>query len=177
MIEEIACAIMGASKKKPTCNPPCPKPCSSCPPPCPDSSSSSSAPCPPPCPPPKPKSRPCPPPPCPPSPAKCESMEKLKRRIQSMQCSVKKLLQEVNNRDASEPCGGGDDDDDDDEEEDPCARPCPRQPCAEDPDPLVICGGKRNTKADKYEKMKENYTRLLTEFQRKDCQMKELQKR
>ncbi|XP_017097653.2 cingulin [Drosophila bipectinata] len=172
MIEEIACAIMGA-KKKPTCSPPCPKPC---PPPCPEPSSSSSAPCTP-CPPPKPKSRPCPPPPCPPPPAKCESMEKLKRRIQSMQCSVKKLLQEVNTRDASEPCGGGDDDDEE-EEEDPCARPCPaRPPCPEDPDPLVICGGKRNTKADKYEKMKENYTRLLTEFQRKDCQMKELQKR
>jgi len=93
-----------------------------------------------------------------------------------MQTSVKKLLQEVSNRDASEPCDV--DDDDDEGEEDPCSRPCPpRPPCPEDPDPLVICGGKRNTKADKYEKMKENYTRLLTEFQRKDCQMKEMQKR
>jgi len=108
--------------------------------------------------------------------AKCESLEKLKRRIQSMQCSVKKLLQEVTNRDGPEPCEA--DDDSEEGEEDPCSRPCPpRPPCPEDPDPLVICGGKRNTKADKYEKMKENYTRLLTEFQRKDCQMKEMQKR
>ncbi|KAH8413207.1 hypothetical protein KR009_008792 [Drosophila setifemur] len=178
MIEEIANAIMSCKKPSPCvpkpCSKPCPPPCPApCPPPCPatcpESSSSSSAPCPhmpQPCP--KKKSRPCPV-------AKSGSMEKLKQRIHSMQSSVKRLLQEVNNRDGPEPCG--DDDDDDEEDESPCSRPCPRAPCPEDPDPLVICGGKRNTKADKYEKMKENYTRLLTEFQRKDCQMKELQKR
>ncbi|XP_016945908.3 myosin-6 [Drosophila suzukii] len=182
MIEEIACAIMSC-KKQPVCVPgPCPKPCpppcpGPCQGPCPESSSSSIAPCPPPCP---PKRRPQKAATCPmqqSSPAaKCESLEKLKRRIQSMQCSVKKLLQEVTNRDGPEPCEA--DDDSEEGEEDPCSRPCPpRPPCPEDPDPLVICGGKRNTKADKYEKMKENYTRLLTEFQRKDCQMKEMQKR
>ncbi|XP_017110606.1 kinesin-1 heavy chain [Drosophila elegans] len=174
MIEEIACAIMSC-KKQPVCSPgPCPKP------PCPPEESSSSS-MGPPCAPP-PKKKPCPMPPAAPSPGKCESMEKLKRRIQSMQASVKKLLQEVSNRDGPEPCPDYQDDDDGEAEAEeaasPCSRPCPpRPPCPEDPDPLVICGGKRNTKADKYEKMKENYTRLLTEFQRKDCQMKELQKR
>lgn len=176
MIEEIACAIMNCKKPQPVCSPCRPPPSPVRRPPAAPVAVLFPA-LPQPCPPPRRKSRPAP---CPPQPqsspaGKTESMEKLKRRIQSMQSSVKKLLQEVGNRDGpADPC---DDYDDEEEEEDPCARPCPRTPCPEDPDPLVICGGKRNTKADKYEKMKENYTRLLTEFQRKDCQMKELQKR
>ncbi|KAH8333502.1 hypothetical protein KR059_000386 [Drosophila kikkawai] len=179
MIDEIAAAIMSCKKPQPVCSPkPCPKPC-------PESSTSSSdafSPCPP-CQQQRRKSRPCPsptcPPPCPPTcpSGKSESMEKLKRRIQTMQSSVKKLLLEVGNRDGQAQTDPYMDDDDEEEEQDPCSRPCPRSPCPEDPDPLVICGGKRNTKADKYDKMKENYTRLLTEFQRKDCQIKELQKR
>ncbi|KAH8248834.1 hypothetical protein KR032_003523 [Drosophila birchii] len=170
MIDEIAAAIMSCKKPQTPCSP------RSAPPkPCPASSTSSSAGFPP-CPQsaqPRRKSRPTQSPPCPNTSGKSDSMEKLKRRIQCMQNSVKKLLQEVGNRD-----GSMDDDDDDDEgQQDPCGKAAPRPPCPEDPDPLVICGGKRNTKADKYEKMKENYTRLLTEFQRKDCQIKELQKR
>ncbi|XP_030383683.1 uncharacterized protein LOC115631152 [Scaptodrosophila lebanonensis] len=171
LMEEIACAIASSKKNKNQCSPgPCP------PPPCPESSSSA------PCPPKRPSRRPCPQkhrspcdsspsPPCPPPCPKSDSLDKLKRRIVGMQCSVKKLLQEVNRRETQDPC------DEPTEDEDPCARPCPRSPCPEEPDPLVVCGGKRNTKSEKYEKLKENYTRLLTEFQRKDCQMKEMEKR
>ncbi|XP_034474001.1 uncharacterized protein LOC117781362 [Drosophila innubila] len=175
MMQEIACAIMASkSKPKQVCNP---GPCMKSPSPCDESSSSicptprspprsakRSRPCP--CPP-EPS---CPPPPCPPC-GKSDSLDKLKKRIVNMQSSVKKLLSEVSKRETHEAqsCGGDDDDDDD--------MNMSRPPCPEDPDPLVICGGKRNTKADKYEKMKENYTRLLTQYQRKDCQMKELEQR
>lgn len=93
-----------------------------------------------------------------------------------MQSSVKKLLCEVSKRESQDVPGCPDSDDDD--EDDQCGSPCPPRPsCPEDPDPLVICGGKCNTKADKFAKMKENYTRLLTQYQRKDCEMKELEKR
>lgn len=186
MMQEIACAIMASkSKPKQVCMP---GPCQKANSPCDESSSSSVAPPCAPCPPPSPcrqpkRSRhraqsPCPPPcppPCAPPCNKSDSLDKLKRRIVNMQSSVKKLLNEVSKRETLEPtsCGGYDDDDDDD---DPCNAQS-RPPCPEDPDPLVICGGKRNTKADQFEKMKENYARLLTQFQRKDCQMKELEKR
>ncbi|XP_068151025.1 myosin heavy chain, clone 203 [Drosophila tropicalis] len=169
-MEEIACAIMnskGSRQSQPVCSPgPCgarqsQETSSSCMGPSASPQSRS-----------KGRSRPCAPcagagtdvsSPC----TKTDSLDKLKRRIFSMQSSVKKLLQEVSRREVTEPDVSEEDDS------------CPQQPapCPEDPDPLVICGGKRNTKADKYEKMKENYTRLLTEFQRKDCQMKELQAR
>lgn len=189
MMQEIACAIMAnKSKPKTICSPgPCNKQPSS---PC-GESSESIPPCPV-CPPPPPAKRsrpqPCPPPPCPPPPCpppcpgsfgQSDSLDKLKRRIVNMQSSVKKLLCEVNKRESHDgPSCPDFDDDDDDDEADPCASPCPpRKPCPENPDPLVICGGKRNTKADKYEKMKENYTRLLTQYQRKDCEMQELEKR
>ncbi|KAH8271783.1 hypothetical protein KR044_005440, partial [Drosophila immigrans] len=185
MMQEIACAIMASKSSKPkqVCSPgPCNKsPC--------DESSSSICPSPP-SPPARSskRSRPCPPEPCCPPPPPCgppcgpssgpcgksDSLDKLKKRIVNMQCSVKKLLHEVSRRESAQVCGAGDDDDDD-----VCgggADMC-RPPCPEDPDPLVIGGGKRNTKADKYEKMKENYTRLLTQYQRKDCQMKELEQR
>ncbi|XP_026844398.1 uncharacterized protein LOC6588715 [Drosophila persimilis] len=165
MMQEIAAAIM-ACKNKPVCSP---GPCGAKP--CPESSSSV-------CPPAPPcrstkrshahgHAAPCPQNSSAPS---VTSMDKLKHRIVKMQCSVKRLLNEVNRRESAGPCDEGSDEED--------SRPCPsRPPCPEEPDPLIICGGKRNTKADKYEKMKENYTRLLTEFQRKDCQMKEMQKR
>ncbi|ALC38841.1 CG3213 [Drosophila busckii] len=179
MMQEIACAIMASksAKAKSVCRP-CPPPC---PQPCPESSSSSVCPQPP-----RPPCRqskrqrpcepPCPPPPCPPPCGKSDSLDKLKRRIVNMQCSVKKLLTEVSRRETQDPCG---DEASSEEDDEPCNGngKSSRPPCPEDPDPLVICGGKRNTKADKYEKMKENYTRLLTQFQRKDCQLKELEKR
>ncbi|KAH8237532.1 hypothetical protein KR038_004138 [Drosophila bunnanda] len=171
MIEEIAAAIMSCKKPQPVCSPR-----SSPPKPCPESSTSSTGGFPPCQPNPRQRRKSRPSPPCPPPSGKSESMEKLKCRIQSMQNSVKKLLQEVGNREGQPESFMGDDDDEEDHQ-DICGKTAPRSPCPEDPDPLVICGGKRNTKADKYEKMKENYTRLLTEFQRKDCQMKELQKR
>ncbi|KAH8411937.1 hypothetical protein KR222_002905 [Zaprionus bogoriensis] len=193
MMQEIACAIMSSkgSKPKTVCSP---GPCAKTPSPCGESTSSISAPCSPlPCPPPPQprqtkRSRPpqitCPPPPCPPPPSqgpcgKSDSLDRLKKRIVNMQSSVKKLLNEVSKRETQDMASCDDDDDDDgDDDGPPCGAPCaPRPPCPEDPDPLVICGGKRNTKADKFEKMKENYTRLLTQYQRKDCQMKELEKR
>lgn len=177
MMQEIACAIMAnKSKPKTICSP---GPCQKTSTPCGDSSESI-----PPCPvcPPK-RSRPCPPPPCPPPPCpgsfgKSDSLDKLKRRIVNMQSSVRKLLSEVSKRESHDAHSCPDFDDDDDDDAEQYASPCPaRKPCPEDPDPLVICGGKRNTKSDKFEKMKENYTRLLTQYQRKDCEMQELEKR
>ncbi|CAD6998105.1 unnamed protein product [Ceratitis capitata] len=154
LVQEIAGALLGHKKKKSMS--PCPPPCPPTLPPCRGS-------CPPfaksarknkqanrPC---SSESMPC-----------ADSLERLKQKITCMQSSVCQLKQEIYRREREkqhvcEP---------EEEKEDICS---------EEPDPIQFCLSKRTAKADEMAKLRENYLHLLAEFSKKDCQLKEMEKR
>lgn len=154
LIQEIAGVLMGHKKKKSA--PPCPQPCLPALPPC-------RGPCPPFAKPSKKSKRsnqPC----SSDSMPGADSLERLKQKISSMQSSVCQLKQEIyrREREKQQVCEA------EEEKEDVCS---------EEPDPIQFCLSKRTAKADEMAKLRENYLHLLAEFSKKDCQLKEMEKR
>ncbi|XP_011178679.1 uncharacterized protein LOC105209777 [Zeugodacus cucurbitae] len=155
LIQEIAGVLMGHKKKKGA--PPCPQPCPPALPPCPG-----------PCPPfAKPKKSKKSAQPCSSDSMPCaDSLERLKQKITCMQSSVSQLKQEIyrREREKQQVC-----------EPEVCEEK--EDVCSEEPDPIQFCLSKRTAKADEMAKLRENYLHLLAEFSKKDCQLKEMEKR
>ncbi|XP_017487633.1 PREDICTED: axoneme-associated protein mst101(2) [Rhagoletis zephyria] len=152
LVQEIACALLGHKKKKNAqSSPPCMPSLPPCQGPCPPFAKTSK------------KSKPrlyssdsMP---------GADSLERLKQKITCMQSSVGQLKQEIYRRERQkqQPCYGVTE-----EKEDICS---------EEPDPIGVCLGKRTAKADEMARLRENYLHLLSEFTKKDCQLKEMEKR
>ncbi|XP_054742589.1 uncharacterized protein LOC129247479 [Anastrepha obliqua] len=153
LVQEIAGALLGQKKRKSAqpC-PPCPPSLPPCQGPCPPFAKHS-------------KKRKQPSPPCSSdSMPGADSLERLKQKITCMQSSVGQLKQEIYRRKRDkQPCYQ------DEKEKDDV--------CSEEPDPIQMCLGKRSAQADEMAKLRENYLHLLSEFSKKDCQLKEMEKR
>ncbi|XP_065355596.1 outer dense fiber protein 2 [Calliphora vicina] len=103
------------------------------------------------------------------SPRQCKengSLEKLKNQINCMQQTISKLKDELNKRDTKENGSFCDNH----------QKSRSTQPATPALDHLM-CLGKKNAKAENFQQLKENYLYLLTEFSKKDEQLKELMKK
>lgn len=131
-----------------------------------------------------------------------QNLNALRNKIKCMQSSVNKLMKEISKRENGNGNGNGNGSCpntcpqkpsnfccEESDEEDECngngngggngfemPKICP-PPNFDEVDPLLACGGNRNSKSNQLEKMKQNYLHLLSQYEKKSTQCNEMEKR